>query len=790
MSFSIKKVAVIGSGIMGARIACLLASVKLEVILLDIVSPDFVDSSDKNKRNSLVSNGLKKALEASPAAIYSPSDKEKISIGNLTDDLQLLKDCDWVIEAIVENPDIKIQLFNNIVPFLKPAAILSSNTSGIPIGFLSKNLPSALVKNFCGTHFFNPPRYLKLLEIIPHEKTDKELVQFLFDFGTKILGKNSIICKDKPAFVANRILVFATLKTLCLTTELGLTVDEVDAFTGPIIGRPKSATYRTMDVVGLDTFYHVIKGLIKNCPNDLDLNLLKLPPFFETLISENRLGDKTQQGFYKKTKINNETTILSLNLQTLEYQPQQKYKNEAFNQIKSIDNLEERIKKIMNLNDKCGQFLRHLHLALFSYISFRVGDICEHLYTIDEGFKAGSNIDIGLFEMWDILGVKSITEKMREANIEYASWVDDLLQKGKHFYQVRNGQMYYFDLTNRNYLPIEAQKNIIVLSRFEDTLVWNNSACKLVDIGDGIVGFSWQTKMNTMGAEVIQGLQKSLDIAEKNYQGLIIANNGQNFSAGANLGLIFMLAAEQEYDELEDAIRQFQQTMMRVKYSSVPVFVCPHNLCLGGGVELNLHAHKVFAAAETYMGLVELGVGVIPAGGGTKEFVLRANAETHPFEVDTNRLRTRFLTIAQAKVSTSAFEAIDLGYLTEYKDDIIRHEVSRVTIAKRNMLALLEKGYVSSSPLKNIPVLGKPFMALCEVGIEAMLEAGYATEHDAKVAKKLGYVMSGGMVSETTLVSEQYLLNLEKEAFLSLCGERKTLERMKAVLTTGKPIRN
>ncbi|MCX8473180.1 MAG: 3-hydroxyacyl-CoA dehydrogenase/enoyl-CoA hydratase family protein [Sediminibacterium sp.] len=790
MSYSIKKVAVIGSGIMGARIACLLASVKLEIVLLDIVSPDNIESTDKNKRNAVVVSGLKKVLEANPAATFSPADKDKITIGNLTDDLALLSQCDWVIEAVVEKPEIKIELFNKIHSYLKPSVILTSNTSGIPISFLAKNLPAELAKKFCGTHFFNPPRYLKLLEIIPHEQTDKELVQFLFNFGTKILGKNSIICKDKPAFVANRILVFATLKALNLTAELGLTVDEVDAITGSVIGRPKSATFRTLDVVGLDTTYQVIKGLLKNCPNDLDLNLLKIPSFYETLLKENRLGDKTQQGFYKKIKENNQTTILSLNLETLEYQPQQKYKNEAFNQIKALDHLEERIKKMLSLNDKCGQFLQRLHMAIFSYISFRVGDICDHLYTIDEGFRSGFNIEIGLFEMWDLLGVKEIADKMRESNIEYASWIDDMLKIGQNFYQVKNGQMYYFDLSQRNYLPIDAQKDIIVLSRFEDRLVWSNNACKLVDIGDGIVGFSWQSKMNTMGAEVIQGLQKSLDIAEKKYQGMIIANQGQNFSAGANIGLIFMLAANQEYDELNDAIHQFQQTMMRIKLSTVPVFVCPHSLCLGGGVEINLHAHRVFAAAETYMGLVELGVGVIPAGGGTKEFVLRAQAETHPFEVDTNRLRTRFMTIAQAKVSTNGYEALDLGYLTEFNDQIIRHEISRVSLAKKNMLALLDKGFIASSTVQNIPVLGKPFLALCEVGIESMLEAGYATQHDAKVANKLAYVMSGGALSETTFVSEQYLLNLEKEAFLSLCGEKKTLERMKAVLTTGKPIRN
>ena len=790
MGFQINQVAVIGSGIMGSRIACLLAGVGKQVLLLDIVSPQTNPKCSKDERNALVQKGLQTTLKSKPSALYVPQNQDLITIGNLEDDLEKLKDCDWVIEVVVENIDIKEQLYHKISPYLKPDVILTTNTSSISINTLKTAVPKHIQPRFCGTHFFNPPRYLKLLEIIPHSQTQPELIDFLMDFGSKFLGKTTVLCKDSPAFIANRIGTFSIMKIFNLMEEMDLGIDEIDLFSGPILGRPKSATFRTCDVVGLDTLAKVAEQIKTFCPKDEMNAIFQLPHWYQKLLDNKWLGDKTNQGFYLKKKINTKTDILTLNLKSFEYEPKQKIRLDSTGVLRGIESLPERLVAMSKLTDVVGTFFNKFHLALFAYISHRVGEVCDDIFAIDDALKAGFGWEMGPFETWDLLKVAQVVENLKSNGIQYAAWVDEMLLVGLSFYKIKEDGLYCYDLPSKSYKIIEHKKNIIVFDNLKNKTVWSNANCCLVNLGDGILGLNWQTKMNTIGAEVIEGINKSIDIAEKSYQGLIIANSGANFSAGANLGLIFMLAANQEYDELNTAIHTFQKTMMRVRYSNIPVIVCPHNLCLGGGTELSLHADYVYASPETYMGLVEVGVGVIPGGGGTKEFVLRAAQELNPFEVDTNTLRTRFLNIAQAKVSTSGYEAFELGILDPKKDKIIMQDSFRIKEAKMKILAVIESGYVKPIYQSKIPVLGQSAMGLFEMGIQDMVAAGYASEYDAKVVTKLAHVMCGGALSEKQFVSENYLLNLEREAFLSLCGERKTMERMQAVLTTGKPIRN
>ncbi len=793
MKRTIKKVAVLGSGVMGSRIACHFAGIGLKVLLLDIASPNPSEGGELKPalKNKIVNDALAAALKSNPSPVFTKDVVKHITTGNFDDNMKDIASCDWIIEVVVERLDIKQQVYEKIEQYRKAGTLITSNTSGIPIHLLSQGRSEDFKKHFCGTHFFNPPRYLRLLEIIPTPDTDKEVVDFLMHYGDLYLGKTTVLCKDTPAFIANRIGVFSIMSIFHIMEELSLNIDEVDALTGPIIGRPKSATFRTADVVGIDTLVKVAKGVADNCPADEAKNIFDIPSWLEKIVANNWLGDKTGQGFFKKVKSESGKEILTLNLQTMEYAARVKPKFATLETAKPIEDLKTRIKALSAGTDKAGEFYRSFHYSLFSYISHRIPEISDEVYRVDDAMKAGFGWEIGAFETWDVLGVAKTVEAMKAAGYAVAGWVEAMLASGAtSFYKVEGGKKLFYDVAAKSYLPLPGGDAFIVLSNNADKLVWKNSACKLYDIGDGVAGLEWSTKMNSIGGEVLEGINKSIAIAEEKYKGLVIANDGANFSAGANVGMIFMLAIEQEYDELDMAIRMFQNTMMRLRYSSVPVVTAPHGLTLGGGCEMNLHADKVCAAAETYIGLVELGVGLIPGGGGTKEFVLRASDELHKDEPETNTLKDRFFAIATAKVATSAHEGFEMGILRKGHDEVVMNLGRRISEAKKSVIELYDAGYIMPQQRTDIKVLGKLGLGAMLAGINGMQRANYATEHDAKVARKLAYVMCGGYLSEPQNVSEQYLLDLEREAFLSLCGEKKTLERIQSVLKSGKPLRN
>jgi 3-hydroxyacyl-CoA dehydrogenase len=792
MKRTIKKVAVLGSGVMGSRIACHFAGVGLQVLLLDMVPKEAAESSKPAERNKLVNDALTAAIKSNPSPVFDKDVIKKIATGNFDDNMKEIANCDWIIEVVVERLDIKKLIYDKVENFRKPGTLVTSNTSGIPIHLMTDGRSDDFKKHFCGTHFFNPPRYLRLLEIIPTPHTDPEVTSFLMNYGDLILGKRTVLAKDTPAFIANRIGVYGIMAIFGLVDKLGLTIDEVDALTGPIIGRPKSATFRTADVVGIDTLVKVARGVYENCATDEARDSFNIPSWVNKMVENNWLGDKTGQGFFKKTKgSGGEKEILTLSLKTMEYGSRVKPKFASVETAKPIDDLNQRLKILVAAQDKAGEFYRHFHYGLFSYISHRIPEISDEIYRVDDAMMAGFGWEIGAFESWDVLNVAKTTEAMKQAGYKVAPWIEEMLAAGnKSFYKVEGGKKYSYDPASKSYKPLPGGEAFIVMSNYQDKLVWKNGSCRLYDLGDDVVGLQWSTKMNSIGGDVLSGIQTAIDKAEKNYKGLVIANEGANFSAGANVGMIFMLAIDQEYDELDMAIRLFQSSMTRARYSSVPVVVAPHGLALGGACELSLHADKCCPAAETYSGLVELGVGLIPGGGGTKEFVLRASDEMHEDEPETITLKNRFLTIATAKVATSAAEGFTNGIYRKGLDEIVMNQERRIAEAKKSVIELFDSGYTTPIPRKDIKVLGQSALGALYTGINGMWRAGYATDHDVVVAKKLAYVMCGGDLSEPTLVSEQYLLDLEREAFLSLCGEKKTLERIQSVLKSGKPIRN
>ncbi|MBY0480188.1 MAG: 3-hydroxyacyl-CoA dehydrogenase/enoyl-CoA hydratase family protein [Chitinophagaceae bacterium] len=791
MKRSIKKVAVLGSGVMGSRIACHFAGIGVSVLLLDMVSKGAEASTKASERNKLVNDALSSAIKSNPSPVFTKDTIKKVSTGNFEDDMKDISGCDWIIEVVVERLDIKQLIYAQVEKFRKPGTFISSNTSGIPIHLMTEGRSDDFKKYFCGTHFFNPPRYLRLLEIIPTEYTDPEVVDFLMHYGDLFLGKTTVLCKDTPAFIANRIGVFSIMSIFHIMNKLGLSIDEIDALTGPIIGRPKSATFRTADVVGIDTLVKVAKGVADNCPNDEAREIFSIPAWLDTIVNNNWLGDKTGQGFFKKIKSAAGKEILTLNLQTMEYAARTKPKFASLDAAKPVEDLKQRIKMLTAGSDKAAEFYRVFHFSLFSYISHRIPEISDEVYRVDDAMKAGFGWEIGAFETWDTVGVAKTVAAMKAAGYSVAAWVDEMLSTGADsFYKVSGGKRMYYDIPSKSFKAIPGGEAFLILQNHRDKIIWKNSACTLYDIGDDVAGLEWSTKMNSIGGEVLEGLNKSIALAEEKFKGLVIANEGPNFSAGANVGMIFMLAIEQEYDELDMAIRMFQNSMMRVRYSSIPVVTAPHGLTLGGGCEMNLHADKVCAAAETYIGLVELGVGLIPGGGGTKEFALRAGDDLHEDEPETVTLKNRFFSIATAKVATSAQEAFDMGIFRKGHDEVVMNLGRRITEAKKSVIEIYDQGYTTPIQRKDVKVMGRAGLGAMYAGINGMWRGGYATDHDAFVAKKLAYVLCGGDLSEQSLVSEQYLLDLEREAFLSLCGEKKSLERIQAVLKTGRPIRN
>lgn len=797
----INKVAVIGSGIMGSGIACHFANIGVEVLLLDII-PFEINEKEKAKgltlenkvvRNRIVNDSLSSSIKSRPAPLYHKNFSSRITTGNLEDDIHKVKEVDWIIEVVVERLDIKQQVFENIEKHRTPGTLITSNTSGIPIKFMNEGRSDDFQKHFCGTHFFNPPRYLNLFEIIPGPSTSQEVLDFLNDYGEQFLGKTSVIAKDTPAFIGNRIGIYGIQSLFHLVNDLGLTVEEVDKLTGPVIGRPKSATFRTVDVVGLDTLVHVANGLYENLPNDEELEVFKLPDFINTMIKNNWLGSKTGQGFYKKVKNDDGSSeILVMDLSTFEYQKKKRASFDTLELTKSIDKVIDRFKVLVKGKDKAGVFYRMNFGAMFGYSSKRIPEITNELYKIDAAMKAGYGWEHGPFEIWDAIGVLEGIQLIKDLGKEPDTWVNEMLEAGiKSFYTIKNGATYYYDIPKKKYIKIPGQDAFIILNNIRKSKeVFKNSGVVIEDLGDGILNVEFQSKMNTIGGDVLAGLNKAIDIAEKDFDGLVVGNQGPNFSVGANIGMIFMMAVEQEYDELNMAVKYFQDTCMRLRYSSIPTVVAPHGMTLGGGCEMTMHADRVVAAAESYIGLVEFGVGVIPGGGGSKEMTLRASDTFHKNDVELNVLQEYFLAIGMAKVSTSAYEAYDTGILQKGKDIVIVNKDRQIATSKAVARFMADQGYTMPTRRKDIKVLGKQALGMFLVGTDSMQAGKYISEHDKKIANKLAYVMSGGDLSEPTYVSEQYLLDIEREAFLSLCTERKTLERIEHMLKKGKPLRN
>jgi len=801
MNKHIKKVAVIGSGIMGSGIACHFANIGVEVLLLDIVPRELNDKEkakgltlqDKVVRNRMVNDSLAAALKSKPSPIYHQKFANRITTGNMEDDISKVSKVDWIIEVVVERLDIKKQVFENLEKYRTPGTLITSNTSGIPIKFMSEGRSEDFQKHFCGTHFFNPARYLKLFEIIPGPKTDADVLSFLNGYGEKYLGKTSVIAKDTPAFIGNRIGIFSIQSLFHMVKDMDMTVEEVDKLTGPVIGRPKSATFRTVDVVGLDTLVHVANGIYDNCSDDERHDLFKLPGFIDTMMENKWLGSKTGQGFYKKSKDDKgKTEILTLDLDTMDYRSKKSAKFATLELTKTIDKVVDRFSVLVGGKDKAGEFYRKSFGQLFAYVSHRIPEITDELYKIDDAMKAGFGWEHGPFQIWDAVGLEKGLEFIKAEGLEVAAWVQDIKVSGKDsFYTVKEGSTYFYDIPSKSMEKIPGQDSFIILDNIRKSKeVFKNSGVVVEDLGDGILNVEFQSKMNTIGGDVLAGLNKAIDMAEKDFQGLVVGNQAANFSVGANIGMIFMMAVEQEYDELNMAIKMFQDTMMRMRYSSIPTVSAPHGMTLGGGCELSLHADMVVAAAETYIGLVEFGVGVIPGGGGSKEFAVRAQDTFKKNDVELNVLQEYFLTIGMAKVSTSAYEAFDLGILQHGKDVVVVNKDRQIATAKAYAKLMAEQGYTQPVKRSDIKVLGKQALGMFLVGTDSMEASHYISEHDKKIANKLAYVMAGGDLSEPTLVNEQYLLDLEREAFLSLCTERKTLERIQHMLKTGKPLRN
>ena len=797
----IKNIAIIGSGIMGSGIACHFANIGVNVLLLDIVPKSLTDKEQSNGldlnhnlvRNRIVNDALNKSLKSKPSPIYHKSFANRIVTGNLEDDIHKIKDVDWIMEVVVERLDIKKQVFELIEKHRKPGTIITSNTSGIPIKFMNEGRSEDFRNYFAVTHFFNPPRYLKLFEVIPGPDCKDEITSFLMNYGSKFLGKTSVLAKDTPAFIGNRIGIFGIQSLFHQVKELGLTVEEVDKLTGAVIGRPKSATFRTVDVVGLDTLVHVANGLYENCKEDEAHDLFKLPDFIETMMSNKWLGSKTNQGFYKKqVNADGKKEILTLDLDTMLYRPGKKAKFATLELTKSIDKPIDRFKVLIEGKDKAGTFYRKNFGAMFAYVQNRIPEISDELYRIDDAMKAGFGWENGPFEIWDAIGIYKGIELIKQEQGKISDWLNDFVNSDfKGFYTVKEGKTWYYDIPSKSYKVKPGQESFIILDNIrKSNEVFKNPGVVLEDLGDGILNLEFQSKMNTIGGDVLAGLNKAVDIAEKDFQGLVIGNQGANFSVGANIGMIFMMAVEQEYDELNMAIKYFQDTMMRMRYSAIPTVVATHGMTLGGGCELSMHADKVVAAAESYIGLVEFGVGVIPGGGGSKEMALRASDLFKKGDVELNVLQEYFLTIGMAKVSSSAYEAFDTGVLQKGKDIVVTNKDQQIAIAKAHAKLMAEQGYTQPVKRQDVKVLGKQALGMFVVGTDAMEDSKFISEHDHKIANKLAYVMAGGDLSEPTLVSEQYLLDIEREAFLSLCTERKTLERIQHMLTKGKPLRN
>lgn len=795
----VKHVTVLGSGVMGSGIACHFANIGVQVLMLDMVPRELTPQEqakgltldDKVVRNRIAQSHLDFALKSNPSPIYDKAFASRITVGNFDDDLEKIKNSDWVIEVIIERLDIKQAMFEKVDALRKPGTLISSNTSGIPIHLMSEGRSEDFQQHFCGTHFFNPPRYLKLFEVIPGPKTAPEIIDFFKHYASLFLGKTPVLCKDTPGFIGNRIGVYSMAKIMELTQELGLTIEETDTLTGSILGRPKTGTFKLGDLVGLDTAYNVTKGLQQNTTGDQMIQDLKDSKFLDFLIENKFLGDKTKKGFYyKEVDKEGNTNRFALNLDTLEYRPLERAKVNAVEAAKQAGSTKNKLTTLLKDSGKAGDLIRKHFASLFAYVSQRVPEITDVFYPIDDAIRTGYAWKYGPFETWDYVGLQKGIELVEAEGFEVAEWVKELANSGADsFYKLEDGKKLFYNQNSKQFEPISGQDAFIILDNIRKTNeIWSNKEASIQDLGDGIINLEFRSKMNSLGGGVLQGINKAIELAEKDHKGLVIGNQADNFSVGANLAMIMMMAAEQDWWELNMAIKMFQDTMMRVRYSSIPVIVAPHGMSLGGGCEMTMHADKVVAAAETYIGLVEVGVGLIPGGGGSKEFALRSTKNLLNDDVKTNHLRDNFMNIAMAKVATSAYEAKNMGIIRD-QDIIVVDKDRQIAEAKKHAIIMADAGY--TQPIKQkVKVLGREAQGMFYVGTDQLVAGRYASDHDRLIANKLGYVMTGGNLSEATEVSEQYLLDLEREVFLSLCGERKTLERIQHMLKTGKPLRN
>ncbi|MFK7946597.1 MAG: 3-hydroxyacyl-CoA dehydrogenase/enoyl-CoA hydratase family protein [Saprospiraceae bacterium] len=794
MSRSIHKVAVLGSGVMGSGIAAHFANIGLDVLMLDIVPFDLKDEEKENPaaRNRIVNGALKAATKSRPAAFYDKKFSSRITTGNLTDDLDKIKDADWIIEVIIENLDIKKQLFERVDKIRKKGSLITSNTSSIPIHLMAEGRSDDFKAHFAGTHFFNPPRYMRLLEVIPTPDTSQEVCDFLMNYGDVYLGKQTVLCKDTPGFIANRIGIYAFSKIYDTTSKMGLTIEEVDGLTGSVLGRPKTGTFRLGDLVGIDTSVKVTGVLKEKCPDDEMNHLFVTTDFVTKMVANGWLGDKTKQGFYKKTRgADGKRQILALNLNTMEYAPSQKPKIASLKGAKKADDVKVRIKFLFDGKDNGGEFTRETMSGLFAYTANRIPEISDNIYSVDDAMRTGYAWGFGPFEYWDIIGIEKGIETAESYGLTIADWVKEMVADGNTtFYKSENGVRKYYDLDTKSYQALPGANEFIILDNYrEKAPVFKNAESVLHDIGDGVLCFEFRSKMNSLGEGVIRGLNKAIDIAEEgNWNGLVIGNNSDRFSVGANLMMIGMMAMQQEYEELNLGIKAFQDTMMRCRYSSIPVVASIQGMTLGGGCEMTMHCDAAMAAAETYIGLVEVGVGLIPGGGGTKEFAVRASDDFKKDGVQIPSLINRFTTIAQAKVATSAHEAFNFGLLNE-KDSVVLNTQRNIAEAKKEVLRLAPT-YTRPTERKDIYVLGRQGLGALYTAVASFGLGKYISEHDMLIAKKVASVMCGGDLTAPQMVSEQYLLDIEREAFLSLCGEQKTLQRIQHMLTTNKPLRN
>ncbi|HKX29226.1 MAG TPA: 3-hydroxyacyl-CoA dehydrogenase NAD-binding domain-containing protein [Blastocatellia bacterium] len=794
----IKKAAVLGAGVMGAQIAAHLANAGIPCLLLDIVPRELTPEEQargltlesRQVRNRIAQAGLDAAKKAKPAAFYSPEAANLVTPGNFDDDLPKLKDCDWVIEAIIENLQIKRSLFERVERHLHPTAIISSNTSGIPIAALAEGRSVNFRQRFLGTHFFNPPRYLYLLELITTPETDVRVSEAIADFCDQVLGKGIVRAKDTPNFIANRIGTFSMLDSLNVMLEGGYTTEEIDAITGTVIGHAKSASFRTLDLVGLDTFVHVAKNLYEAIPNDEKRESFRVPQFMQQMIEKKLLGDKTRGGFFKKSG----DVIQTLDLNTFEYRERQKPKFASLDAAKQIEQLEERLRTLVYAKDRAGEFLWRTVSESLIYAANRIPEIADDIVEVDNAMKWGFAHELGVFETWDAIGVETSVARLKEEGRRIPANVEKMLAGGaKSFYRTEDSVRHYFDFATGIYRPVRQPAGITILKSLKDRnqVIKKNSGASLIDLGDGVAIVEFHSKMNALGQDQIGMIQYALKEVEKNFAGLVIGNQGENFSAGANIMMILLAAQEGEWDELALAVRQFQNTTMSLRYSPKPVVVAPHHLTLGGGCEMVLHADRAVAAAETYIGLVEVGVGLLPGGGGTKEMAVRAAeaVEDLPTLDQFEVLKRNFEMTAMGKVATSATEAKHWGLMRK-QDRQIANQRRVVEEAKQTVLTLVRQGYIPPQPRTDVLVLGEAALTKFKLGLHMMKRGGYISDHEVLIGTKIATVMSGGNLTRPTRVSESYLLDLEREAFVSLCGTKATQERIAHMLKTGKPLRN